>query len=69
MHEGVQLCQDRQTEFGHLRESRGVSRTNHILRVHDHTILQEKRAAEIHDEVGQRSLERFFPGITEDSSE
>ena len=37
--------------------------------VHGHTILQEKRAAEIYDEVGQRSLERLFPGFTEDSSE
>ena len=27
---------------------------------------QEQRAAEIYDEVGQRSLERLFPGITED---
>ena len=37
--------------------------------VHDHAILQEKRAAEIFDEDGQRSLERLFPGFTEDSSE
>ena len=51
------------------RESLGVSRINHILRVHVHTILQEKRAAEIFDEVGQRSLERLFPGFTEDRSE
>ena len=29
-------------------------------------ILQEQRAAEIYDEVGQRSLERLFPGLTED---
>ena len=67
MHERGQLCQDPQTEFALLWESLGVSRVNHILRVHDHTILQEQRAAEIHDEVGQRSLERLFPGITEDS--
>ena len=33
------------------------------------TTLQEKRAPEIYDEVGQRSLERLFPGFTEDSSE
>ena len=35
--------------------------------MHGHTILQEQRAAEIYDEVGQRSLERLFPGFTEDS--
>ena len=50
-----------------LRESLEVSRINHILRVHGHTILQEQRAAEIFDEVGQRSLERLFPGVTKDS--
>ena len=48
-------------------ESLGVSRTNHILQVHGCTILQEQRAAEIFDEVGQRSLARLFPGFTEDS--
>ena len=26
---------------------------------------QEQRAAEVHDEIGQRSLERVFPGLTE----
>ena len=67
MHERVQLCRDPQTEFALLRESLGVSRINHILRVHGHTILQEQRAAEINDEVVQRSLERLFPGLTEDS--
>ena len=50
-----------------LRESLGVSRTNHILRVHGHATLQEKRADEIYDEVGQRSLERLFPGFMEES--
>ena len=60
-------CQDLQTEFALLRGSLGVSRTNHILRVHGHTILQEKRAAEIYDEVGQGSLERLFPVFREDS--
>ena len=58
---------DPQTEFALLRESLGVSRINHILRVHGHTILQEQRAAEIYDEVGQPSLERLFSGFTEDS--
>ena len=66
MHEGVQLCQNPETEFALLRESLGVSRINHILRVHGHTILQAQRAAEIQDELGQRSLERVFLGLTED---
>ena len=68
MHERVQLCQDPQTEFDILRQSLGVSRINHILRAHGHTILQEQRAAEIFAEVGQRSLERLFPAFTEDGT-
>ena len=48
-------------------ESLGVSRINHILRFHGHTILQEQRAAEVYDEIGKRSLERLFPGLTKDS--
>ena len=34
MHERVQLCQDPQTGCALLRDSLGVSRLNHILRVH-----------------------------------
>ena len=66
-HERGQLCQDPQTEFALLRESLGVSRINNILRIHCHTILQEQRAVEVYDEIGQRSLERLFLGLTEDS--
>ena len=36
MHERVQHCQEPQTKFAFLRESLGVSRINHILRVHGH---------------------------------
>ena len=67
MHERVQLFQDPQTEFALLRESLGVGCINHILRIHGHTILQEQSAAEVYDEIGQRSLERLFLGLTEDS--
>ena len=42
MHDCVQLCQDPQTEVALLREGLGVSRINHILRVHGHTSLQER---------------------------
>ena len=68
MHESVQLCQDPQTELALLRESLGVRRTNHVLRVHGHTILHEGQAATNFDEVGQRSLERLFPEFIQDSS-
>ena len=67
MHERVQHCQDPQTELALLRGSLEVSRINHILRVHGHTILEEQSAAAVFDEIGQRSLERLFPGFTEDS--
>ena len=52
MLERVQLCQDPQTEFALVRESLGVSRVNHIFRVHGHTILEEETAARTFDEVG-----------------
>ena len=59
----------RRQDFPSSEESLGVSRINHILRVHGRTILHERKAATIFDEVGQRSLERLFPGFAEDSSE
>ena len=62
MRERVQLCQDLQTEFALFRESLGVSRIKHILRVHGHTTLQEQRAADNYDE-----LETLFPRFMEDS--
>ena len=41
------LCMNACTEVALFRESFGVSDNNHILRVHGHTILQEKEAANI----------------------
>ena len=66
MHDRVQLCQDPQTVFALLRESLGVSRI--ILRVHGHTILEEQRPADVRNDIGQRSLERLFPGLAENST-
>ena len=54
------------TEFALLRESLGVS-INHILGVHGRKILEEQSAAAVHDETGQRSLERLFLNLTQDS--
>ena len=63
----MMMCQDPQTEFALLRESLGVSRTNHVLRIHGHIILKEKEgAAKIFDEVGQWSretLSRDYSGL------
>ena len=44
-HERVQLCQDLQTEFAHIRESLGVSRVNRFFPVHEDMILEEESAA------------------------
>ena len=60
------VCQDPQTEFAHLREFGGQRYQPHPAGSR-HTILQEQRAAEVCDEIGQRSLERPFVGLTEDS--
>ena len=59
MHERVQQCEDPQTEVALLRERLGVSRINHILRLHGHTILQEN--------VGV--LMRRFPALSYSGSE
>ena len=67
LHERVQLCQDPQTEFALLRESLRVSRINHILRVHGDKIMEDQSAAAVYDVIGQRSLDRLFFGLTEDS--
>ena len=37
--------------------------------MHGHAILNEEAATKIFDGVGERSLERLFPGFTEDSSQ
>ena len=51
------------------RESLGVSGINPIFRVHGHTILTEEATAKTFDAVRQESLERLFPGFTEESTE
>ena len=45
MHERVQLCQNPQTEFVLARDSLGVGRVNHILRVHGHSLAEQDGAA------------------------
>ena len=68
MHEHVQLCQDPQTEFASVRESLGISRANHFFRVYGHMIMAEEKAPK-NFQVGQGSLQRLFPGFTEDSAQ
>ena len=60
MHERVQPCQDPQTEFALLRERLGVSRINHILRVHGHTVLQERQPPKSSMRLGRGPLRDSF---------
>ena len=64
MHERVQLCQDAQTEVVLARQSLGVGRVCHILRVHGLGLGRANDTALTFDSVGRASLERLFPGIT-----
>ena len=65
MHERIQLCSDPQTEFVLARQSLGVSRVNHILRVHGHRLLSECEAVPSFGELAKHSLDRLFPGLTD----
>ena len=56
----MSLCQGPETEQAVVRESSGVSRVNHKLRVHGHTMLEVGVAAENFDDGGLGSLEPLF---------
>ena len=60
----MMMCQDPQTEFALLRESLGVSRTNHVLRLHGHIILKKKKEPPKYLMKLGNGHERLFPGIT-----
>ena len=61
MYEHIQLCADPQTEFVLARQSLGVSRVNHILRVHGHRIIVRGQEANSFDKLGKDALERLSP--------
>jgi len=69
MHERIQICQDPLIEFILLRESLGVGRVNHILRVHGYELAERGGAAAVYDGVGRASMERLFPGLTDEGFE
>jgi hypothetical protein len=69
MHERVRLCQDPQSEFVLARESLGVGRVNHILRVHGHHLADSGGATAAFDDVGRATLERLFPGLSPEGFE
>ena len=49
-----------------MKESLGIGRVNHILRVHGHTLAENCGAAASSDAAGCETLERLLPGVTED---
>ena len=64
MYERTQVCADPQTEFVLARQSLGVSRVNHILRVHGSRLSEVGSATGSFDDLGKATLDRLFPGIT-----
>ena len=67
MQERVAIVQDVQTEHVLNRESLGVGRVNHILRVHGHDALRPGGALAAFDARTRVELDRLFPGLTEES--
>ena len=66
--ERIATVNDVQTEHVLNRDSLGVCRVNHILRVHGTTLHRENSAAlRQFDESGRREKDRLFPGLTEES--
>lgn len=68
MHERVAVCNDVQTEHVLCRQSLGVGRVNHILRVHGHELL-ERGSLTGFDDATRTVMDRLFPGLGPESHE
>jgi len=64
MYQKAEVCQDAQTEHVLGRQSLGVSRLNHVLRVHGHNLHTQDTALRKFDVASQAALGRLFPGIS-----
>ena len=62
----VAVCADTQTEHVLDRQSLGIGRVNHILRVHGHG-LQGSEAISAFDRAAAEVKDRLFPGLTAES--
>ncbi len=69
MHERIAICADTQTEHVLSRQSFGIGRVNHILRVHGHELAQEAHPLEAFDAVTESAMDRLFPGLTPEGRE
>ena len=67
MHERVQVCANPQTELVLAGDSLGVSRVNHILRVHGARLAENGEALNAFDTLGKDALDRLLPGLTVES--
>jgi hypothetical protein len=64
MQSRVAICQDVLTEHILNRQSLGIGRINHILRVHGDELLRQGRSAEGFDHIMREAMDRLFPGLT-----
>jgi hypothetical protein len=64
----VALCGDTQTEHVLDRESLGIGRVNHILRVHGYDLLGSPELRSF-DVIIKEAKDRLFPGLTAESHE
>ena len=64
MQEKFAVCEDVQTEHVLNRQSLGVGRVNHILRVHGHDLANQEGPLEAFDTLTRETMDRLFPGLT-----
>ena len=57
------ICDDPVTEHIMSRESLGVCRINHLLRVQGRVLAPEKELLRRFDETAKETQERIFPGL------
>ena len=67
MQERVAIAQDVQTQHILNRESLGVGRVNHILRVHGDTLARQSTKLGDFDSTINREMDRLFPGLSNES--
>ena len=64
VHQRAEVCPDAQAEHVISRQSLGVCRVNHILRVHGHDLLEAGDSLQQFDSAAAQAMERLFPGTT-----
>ena len=65
----VTVCQDAQTEHVLNRQSLGIGRVNHILRVHGDELVRNGASLNRFDESQREVMDRLFPGLSDEGHE